>query len=148
MPLSSADARQPARTGENRRKPAGFPERHAPLLRGQTGNFNAKNGTRRRKSSHQTHVVIRIFAKIHRRGELLSVTPPCFIVAKPAISAHKAVHANNTAFAENTRFSTKKLPFYQPVKGERAVCLSLAGVPKTGENRGKPGKTGGIFGAL
>ena len=39
------DSRIPAKPGETRRYPAGFSERHAPLLRGQTGHLGAKNGT-------------------------------------------------------------------------------------------------------
>ena len=42
----------------------------------------------------------------------------------------------------------KNYLFPQPVKGARAGSLSFAGLAKAGENRGKPGKTGGIFGAL
>ena len=39
------DSRIPAKPGETRRNPAGVPERHAPLLRDQTGHLGAKNGT-------------------------------------------------------------------------------------------------------
>ena len=39
------DLRKPGKTGENRGKPGRFSERHAPLLRDQTGHLGAKNGT-------------------------------------------------------------------------------------------------------
>ena len=71
------------------------------------------------------------------------------------LSCRRDPQGNGFAACSSTLNGAKTL-FYEtfciflstePVKGARAGSLSFAGLAKAGENRGKPGKTGEIFGA-